>query len=520
MNENSDDNSGIRKRMALEAAKKNRPQITLTAGELPAIVDACEQALLQDSSCELYQRGGLIVHPVLARTKAAGRRDTSTWRLLQVRQAFLIDLLTQVVAFRKFDNRRGDFVPRDCPPQVAETFLAREGHWRLPHLLGVTNAPYLKADGTLVETPGYDAESGLLFRDDGCTFPQIAAEPSKDDAVAALGLLENLIATFPFVTDADRTVALSAFLTALDRRAMTTAPLHAFTAPTAGTGKSMLADLTSILATGQLAPVISQGRTIEEFEKRLASVLLQGDTMVSIDNCDAELEGALLCQTLTQQRLTIRLLGQSRTVEAPVSIAVLANGNNLEIVGDLTRRCLLCSMDARCERPELRRFNLDPIAYAQEHRGVLVAAGLTILRGWHVSRERVAVVPFGGFEDWSRRIREPLIWLHCADPCDTVAKLRDTDFKLVGLVAVLIQWREHIGLHRRTAARELIEIANPLADFKAALMAVAANRRGDDISPERLGRWLKRHKNRVVDGVMMAFDGVRGGVLFWKLVAA
>ena len=66
---------------------------------------------------------------------------------------------------------------------------------------------------------------------------------------------------------------LGAMLTALDRRSMATAPLHAFTAPVAGSGKSLLVDIAAALTTGQPAPVISQGRTEEELEKRLGAAL-------------------------------------------------------------------------------------------------------------------------------------------------------------------------------------------------------------------------------------------------------
>jgi hypothetical protein len=79
-------------------------------------------------------------------------------------------------------------------------------------------------------------------------------------------MLERLIETFPFVGEADRAVALSALLTILDRRSMVTAPMHAFTSPTAGTGKSLLVDLCAILATGRPMPVISQGHSEEELE--------------------------------------------------------------------------------------------------------------------------------------------------------------------------------------------------------------------------------------------------------------
>ena len=31
-------------------------------------------------------------------------------------------------------------------------------------------------------------------------------------------------------------------------------------------------------------------------------------------------------------------------------------------------------------------------------------------------------IPIGGFMDWSRRVREPLIWLGETDPCDNGPK--------------------------------------------------------------------------------------------------
>src|SRR5262249_14194784 len=159
-----------------------------------------------------------------------------------------------------------------------------------------------------------------------------------------------------------------------------TAPLHAFTAPLAGTGKSLLVDAIAVLAIGRLMPVIAQGRTEEELEKRLGAALLHGDQLISIDNCDHELQSSFLCQALTQQRLNIRVLGFSQNVETPVNAAIFATGNNLTIVGDLNRRTLLCSMDAQCEHPEQRQFPGDLIQYVRTNRTSLIAAALTALR--------------------------------------------------------------------------------------------------------------------------------------------
>src|SRR5262245_6710637 len=65
-------------------------------------------------------------------------------------------------------------------------------------------------------------------------------------------------------------------------------------APAAGTGKSLLVDVAAILATGRLTPVISQGCSEEELEKRLGAALLAGDVVVSIDNCEHELQSVFL----------------------------------------------------------------------------------------------------------------------------------------------------------------------------------------------------------------------------------
>ena len=272
-----------------------------------------------------------------------------------------------------------------CPDKVAEIYLARQGRWKLPVLTGIIHTPFLRADGSICEQPGYDAASGLLFKPDDQSFPPIPREPDKADAIEALAQLERLISTFPFVATADRSVALSAILTTLDRRSMATAPLHAFTSPTPGTGKSLLVDVAAVLATGRPMPVIAQGRTEEELEKRLGAALLAGDVAISLDNCDHVLEGSFLCQVLTQHQLNIRILGQSRNAETPVNATIFATGNNLTIGGDLIRRSLLCSMDAGCERPELRVFNVNAIEATKANRGELVAAALTVLRAWHLA---------------------------------------------------------------------------------------------------------------------------------------
>jgi hypothetical protein len=492
------------------------PQIYIRAGELPRIVNEAEAALL-DLGREIYQRGGLVVRPVLSTLKAADERDTRSWNLTPVTVPYLIENLTRAAQFFKWDSRTRNFAPTDAPQRVAETYLARAGEWKLPVLTGIVTTPFLRSDGSVCEAPGYDEATGMLFKPDGQDFPPVPQSPSKEDAIAALTSIDKLIGTFPFVAETDRSVMLSAILTGLDRRSMSTAPLHAFTAPAQGSGKSMLVDLVSMLATGQPAPVIAQGRTEEELEKRLGAALLRGDAIVSVDNCEYPLQSSFLCQALTQQRLNIRLLGYSRHVEVPVNAAVFATGNNLSIAGDLIRRALLCTIDAQCEHPEQRKFDKDPISIIQANRGALVAAALTVLRAWHASNDRIEAAPFGSFEEWSYRIRAPLLWLCRADPCGTVQKVRDSDSQRTALSTVLTQWQANLGVGEVTM-RQVIEVAVNSADFHGALLAVAADRSGGRINNERLGRWLKKVERKIVGGLALKQAGMTHGYPTWCLV--
>jgi putative DNA primase/helicase len=276
-------------------------------------------------------------------------------------------------------------VPIDCTLRIAETYLARDGLWRLPVLTGLVNGPTLRADGSLLDRPGFDPATGLLFDPQGRAFPRLTPHPGRDEAMLALEYLRELISTFPFVNDADRAVALSAILTAVIRTALPTAPLHAFNAPTAGSGKSMLVDIASMIATGRPAAVIAQGKTEEEMEKRLGAALIAGDPLISIDNCETSLGGELLCQSLTQPTLKVRILGKSLNAEVPSNAAIYATGNNLTLSGDMTRRAVRSSLDPGVERPELRAFDRDPVAMVEDHRGDYLTAALTMLRAYHVA---------------------------------------------------------------------------------------------------------------------------------------
>ena len=80
-------------------------------------------------------------------------------------------------------------------------------------------------------------------------------------------------------------------------------------------------------------------------------MLMRGDPFIAIDNCDRPLEGALLNQMLTQQQVELRVLGFSKMVTAMTSALVTATGNNLVLLGDLTRRGVVAASTPRSRAP-------------------------------------------------------------------------------------------------------------------------------------------------------------------------
>lgn len=506
------------------------PTIRYVAGQLPEVVDQAEDALIQ-AEVGLYQRSTFIVRAGVLRAAPDQGGHPDRRRIIPQGERAVVEAMTQSAVWERFDGRSDDWVRIDAPLAVANTYLQRVGRWRLPVLSGLLDAPTLRADGSILSAHGYDSATGLLLDTSVRRFAQVPDEPSRAEACAALDLLASLLVNFPFVGGVDRSVALSSVLTACIRRSLPTAPLHAFDAPVAGSGKSKLVDIATLIATGRVAAVIAQGQKEEELEKRLGALMLAGEQVVAIDNCEAPLGGDFLCQMLTQTSLRMRILGKSEVPELPTTALVTATGNNLTLIGDMTRRAILCRLDPRCERPELRRFNSDPVILLQESREPYLVAALTVLRAFHVAGRPRQANPLGSFEAWSDWVRGALIWLGEADPVDSMEEIRADDPKIEAVTAVVTQWWEacrtdRVGVRaliekaaeQRTAPNSAVarqEFVRP--DFREALLAVAGE--GGVINSRRLSKWIGAHEARVVAGKRIVRRAMLAGFMTWQLEA-
>ena len=528
----------------------NRPTIELRIGETERIVNEIEDALIH-SDRELYRRGGLIVSTGFDKMQTWDGRTIEVQIIEERSNYALLEDIEAAAVFEKYDTRAKKQRRTSPTLPLALTLKQRTNRLRLPNLVSVVNCPTIKANGELIAESGFYDDVGILFDPRGVKFPPVPQRPDKAMAMTAMARIMRLIGTFDFVSKDDKAVALSLILTAIARPGLPTAPLHGFDAPVAGSGKSKLVDIASILATGHEAGVTAQGETREEAEKRVSTLLMRGDPMIALDNCEGPLEGVVFNQALTQQWANLRILGQSKAIRVRCAALITATGNNLVIKGDLTRRTVVCRLDPKVERPELRQFTYDPVADAKDNRAELVAAALTILRAYHVA-ERPAKPPrLQSFEVWSDTVRGALVWLGAGDPAGTMDRLRKADPVLASLTTVLHAWRGAFD-GQPTTVREAIEEATngsglcgelacgkadeclrphacqrtPNADLRDALMAVAG--RGGKIDSRALGNWLaQKAADRIVnianeirpEPVAMEVCGERSGVAVWRLTA-
>jgi hypothetical protein len=74
---------------------------------------------------------------------------------------------------------------------------------------------------------------------------------------------------------------------------------------------------------------------------------------------------------------------------------------------DLVRRTLTCNLVADRERPELRRFERDPVADVVANRGAYLAACLTIVRAYQAADSPDVSGPIGSYGEWSAVARAP-----------------------------------------------------------------------------------------------------------------
>ena len=250
--------------------------------------------------------------------------------------------------------QRGKQVVDAKPPSELARDLLVLPEPRLPALEGIVSAPVFLRWGRLLATPGYDAESRLWYEPSrDLQLPAIPPVPTEADVEGAVQLLtEDLLVDFEFAAESDLAHALAALLLPFVRRLIDgPTPVHLLEAPTPGSGKSLLADLISIVALGRSCEATTVTRNEDESRKKLTAILSRGRPIVVIDNLQGALESAQLAAAITAETWSDRLLGKTQMVEFPNRALWIVTGNNPKLSMEIARRCIRIRLEPHQERP-------------------------------------------------------------------------------------------------------------------------------------------------------------------------
>lgn len=411
---------------------------------------------------------------------------------------------------------KNDHVAVPPPVDVVRDCLT-VGDWRFPALLGITEAPVIRPDGTLLIRPGFDDQTSLYYHPaPKLIVPPIPENPTDDDLLAAVEVVTDPIADFPFDCEASFANAIGTMFTPVVRPMIDgPVPLALFDKPQQGTGASLLAEVISIIATGRAAAMMTAQKDDEGWRKSITSLLLKGQLVATIDNIESDLMAPSLAAILTATTYQDRILGRSEMVQLPNRTTWLATGNNIRLRGDLPRRCIWVRMDARVARPWLRdrsAFKHPQLTeWVSNNRGTILAAILTIAKMWVAAGSPAPekLVVLGGYESYCQVVGSILAFIGVKAFLGNLEDMyNQADSDTPQWEGFLECWRETLGESPATVA-ELIGLLNQSADFKASLPDMLAGKDGRDYS-RRLGNALSRRNGvRYTNNLMVTKANTR-----------
>jgi hypothetical protein len=495
-----------------------KPILRLSSGALDHYALQAESIL----SPEVYVQSGRLIR-IGAGTEvfdATLNRDPEQRSVIGVTGEYIRRQLTKLADIQKYDKREKEWKPIDCPIALAINILDQKDWPHLRQLEAISRAPFLRNNGSVCQTDGYDPSSGVLYIPNA-TFP-VLPTPGRDEALRALDRLLEPFAEFPYATDAARSAFLAHVLTEVARVALESAPMFWYSAPDAGTGKTLLSKMPAIITHGTDASLRPWVDNTEEIRKVIFASLLAGDRSIGFDNVPngAKVRSPMLCAMLTAGvTYKDRKLGASEVIAVKNKATCFASGNNITPVSDMARRSLIIRLDADVQSKSLRSrsFSIPNLeTYVKLNRPSLLVDALTIVRSYLAEPNRVGITPLPSFEKWSQFVREPLLWLGLADPVDTQEEESDDEQDALGMAFYILAEKTVIGHGKKFQAKDVVDNTISIIDGDGStLAALSAAGCSDPTNSTKLGYWLRSNRDKIAGGYKLERHKIIQGAQMW-----
>jgi hypothetical protein len=490
------------------------PGIEIAGRQLRDVTDDALDALaLANHPPSVFRRAGVLVRLHLEETTDKVLLQPLIGKVLRNHLARVADWF-----------RRG--VPTAPPSAVVSDIEVEADFAGLPALDAVVTCPVATPRGGLITRAGYHEQARLWFQPDhGLVVPPVPTDPSKAEVHEAREFIEgNLFADFPFVAPCDRAVAWAALVLPFVRPVIGgPTPLHLFTAPAPGTGKTLLAQVVMAPAMGQqdLEPMTVDCEE-SEMRKRLTSCLLGSPTgIIFMDNLGQgrRLESSSLASILTASTWRDRILGSSVMASLPVgSVCWLATGNNPLLSDELTRKTVRSRLDAGTRRPHMRQGFRHPeiLRWAKENRAALLECVLTLVRAWQAAGQPGTGAHLGMFESWCKVVGGLLDVAGVEGLQHAIEQFQKEETDAEQAVAPFLEewWQRHGAAE--VGVKDLYEVAVAAGNLEAVLevhQSGSQRQRARGAETERslhtrLGSALRRLTGQVYAGFQVKPTGV------------
>jgi hypothetical protein len=403
------------------------------------------------------------------------------------------------------------------------------------YLAGIVDLPYVTPAGRFVTRVGYDAETSLYLN---VPMDWQTSVPDRIDEVsvrAALKLLAEPFSAYRFATPDDAAGMVSAIFSAVSRPVLDLCPATMVGAAVQGSGKTKAATALGAIVEGQRVGVtpFSGASTDDELRKRLVAGAIGGVRFHCLDNIVGHFKSSVLAAVLTSGKLSDRVLGQSRMVEAEVRSLITLTGNNSSMDADLLRRTVQVRIDSG-SAPTHRAFGFDPISVALAQRRRIADAVCTVqLAYFAAGSPDIVAGDAGGFADWNRLCRQVILWLAregyadalpwpllgdpaasmLADPANSDPEIEATGDLLTALWA-LSEGRDFASAEVLAWHNEGRDTGGVPGDLRSAIVECVGKQ---DINVRGIGRVLLYRRDRVVGGLKLLARG-GGRLKSWRVV--
>ncbi|MDX2839493.1 bifunctional DNA primase/polymerase [Streptomyces ipomoeae] len=415
-------------------------------------------------------------------------------------RAYLADNVTTYQVVRDPFTEGTKEVRELVMPKTCGTILGRRD-WPLLPLRGIVASPVVRPDGTLIQVPGYDRATGLYLHP-RVPLRRLAPQVSSESVQRAKDIVLNqMLADFPFVDDSDRAQYLGALLSPIIRPYVPgPTPIVVITSTSQASGKTLLKDAFGYVYGLAETPWPENDA---ELRKAITAKLWDcGDPVIAMDNLPNGhiIKSPILSSLVTQANWSDRLLGSTSSVTIPNDRLWVLTGNNLRTGGDNARRTLWVRLDPDCPDPDQRdNFTVGDLrAWLTDNASTVVAALVTMVRGWLAAGAKTVNTRMGDYSRWSSVIAGILAYLEVPGWLanrDNAATTLDDEAQ--EWAAFLTAWHSTIG-DRAVTTKELLGLKEDVPHLH----------NGDAPSTKMLGHWLKAREGRYYEDlkVVLVYD--------------